>query len=182
MSKFLGYPFWVLQIKGTCLGTWAWYPVQTPFLTLLFRKRLECSETGFRRRRFMSKFLGVFLFCSRGNKERTWEHRHAPPETPFWNSFSEQPMKTLYRTLSGGHMGDRLKLLGSDTVVSKIITPEFFSELIWRGVIYYAGTFYPKYVRWINSVGYFCITLYGSTVLGVKNYSENLIGIHFFVG
>ena len=57
-----------------------------------------------------------------------------------------------------------------DTIVSKIIAPEFlfFSELIRRGVVYYASNFYPNLFFLINYAGHFCITLCGSTVLGAK--------------
>ena len=33
------------------------------------------SEKAFRKRRFISKFLRVFLFCFGGKEERPWEHK-----------------------------------------------------------------------------------------------------------
>ena len=48
-----------------------------------------------------------------------------------------------------------LRNIYRNTVVSKIITPEFFlNELIRRGVIYYAGNFSPQIIFfWINYAG-----------------------------
>ena len=54
-------------------------------------ERLECSEKAFRKRRFMPKFLGVFLFCSGDKKERTWEHKVRTTS----NSFSETPFPNI---------------------------------------------------------------------------------------
>ena len=49
-----------------------------------------------------------------------------------------------------------------------MITPEFFSELIRRGVIYYAGNFLPQNILF-ELIMQFCITLCGWTsVLGGK--------------
>ena len=69
-----------------------------------------------------------------------------------------------------------------NTVVSKIITPEFFSKLISCGVIYYAGNvFTPKYcVELImrgNSVSHYVDRLFWG-----KKLLQNLMGINFFVG
>ena len=50
-----------LKWKGTCLGTWAWYLCKL----LSWQSFSELLESSF----------GVFLFCSGGQKESTWEHK-----------------------------------------------------------------------------------------------------------
>ena len=50
----------------------------TPFKLLSscsFAERLERSKKAFQKRRFISKFLRVFLVCFRCKKERMWEHK-----------------------------------------------------------------------------------------------------------
>ena len=47
----------------------------------------------FRKRRLMSKFLGVSLFCFRGKRNLPGNTRHVPPKTPF--------LKLLFRTPDG---------------------------------------------------------------------------------
>ena len=57
----------------------AWEHGSGTFCKLLsshfFFQCLERSEKVFRKRRFVSKFLGVFFFCFEGRKESTWEHK-----------------------------------------------------------------------------------------------------------
>ena len=71
MLKFLGVSF--LSSASKKGRTWEHETgtlCKLLFVTLL-SERLECSEKAFRKRRFMSKFLGVFLFCSGGKTEHT---------------------------------------------------------------------------------------------------------------
>ena len=79
-----GYPLWALQAKMDYLGTWAWYPRANSFRHASLTERLEHSEKVSRKRRFVSKFLGVFLFCSEGRNPG--KARHALLETPFPNT------------------------------------------------------------------------------------------------
>ena len=75
MSKFLGVS--LLSSASKKGRTWEHGP-GTPCKLLSsrsFSERLERSEKAFRKRRFISKFLGVSLFCFGGKKERTWEHK-----------------------------------------------------------------------------------------------------------
>ena len=75
MSKFLGVS--LLSSASTKGRAWEHRP-GTPSKLLSsgsFSERLESSEKAFRKRRFISKFLGVCLFCFGGKKERTWEHK-----------------------------------------------------------------------------------------------------------
>ena len=75
MAKFLGLSF----LSSASEKGRAWEHGPGTLYELLpsrsFSERLECLEKACRKRRFMSKFLGVFLFCSGGTKERTWEHK-----------------------------------------------------------------------------------------------------------
>ena len=75
MSKFLGVS--LLNFASKKGRTWEHGP-GTPSKLLSsrsFSERLERSEKAFRKRRFISKFLGVFRFCFGGKKERIWEHK-----------------------------------------------------------------------------------------------------------
>ena len=75
MLKFLGVS--LLSSASKKGRTWEHGP-GTPYKLLSsrsFSERLERSEKAFRKRRFISKILGVFLFCFRGKKERTREHK-----------------------------------------------------------------------------------------------------------
>ena len=75
MSKFLGVS--LLSSASNKGRIWEHGP-GTPCKLLpsrSFSERLERSEKAFRKRRFISKFLGMFLFSFGGKKERTWEHK-----------------------------------------------------------------------------------------------------------
>ena len=51
MLKFLGVSLWVLQVKGTYLGKRAWYPAETPFVTLLLGTHLPLKGVKIREKR-----------------------------------------------------------------------------------------------------------------------------------
>ena len=84
--------------KGACLGTWAWYSVQTPFVTLLLRtlRFLRTFGKAFLKRCFVSKFFGMF-FALKAKKNAPGNTRHAPLEVPKKKSFPSRPSKIQIR-------------------------------------------------------------------------------------
>ena len=91
MSKFLGVS--LLSFASKKGRTWE-HGAGTPCKLLSshsFSERLERSEKAFRKRRFISKFLRVFLFSvSEAKRNVPGNTRHVPPKTPF--------LKLLFRT------------------------------------------------------------------------------------
>ena len=97
--------------------------------------------------------------CLFGTFPTIWEFSRVFRGCPFVLSFLSRPIKSTYKERSRQgprHNEDfppkkvRNTLVGNTqfTVVSIIITPEilFFSDLIWRGVIYYARKFLPQII------------------------------------
>ena len=90
MSKFLGVS--LLSSASKKGRTWEHGPGAPCKLlsSRSFSERLERSEKAFRKGRFISKFLRVFLFCFGGKRNVPGNTRHVPPKTPF--------LKLLFRT------------------------------------------------------------------------------------
>ena len=86
-------PFEFCKWKGTCLGTWARYPVQTPFVTLLLWT-LRAFGKGVSEKAFHLEVpRGIpFLFRrQKGTYLGTQGTYHL--KLLFWNSFPEHPIK-----------------------------------------------------------------------------------------
>ena len=75
MSKLLRVSLVGSASKKGRLGNMGLAPFADSFSSCSFSERVERSEKPFRKRHCVSKFLGVFLFCSIGKKQRPWEHK-----------------------------------------------------------------------------------------------------------
>ena len=88
MSEFLGVSFLrSASKKGRTSEHGPGAPCKLLF-SRSFSERSKRSGKGVSERHFISKFLGVSLFCFGGKKERTWERK----ARTTWNSFSEHPI------------------------------------------------------------------------------------------
>ena len=114
---------------------------------------------------------------------------YRPSQARTRSSLPNQPpprKKKLYQILPSFEFSRRRnRETAPNTVASKIIIPEklFFSELIRRGVIYYAGKFLPQIIfvelsMRGNSVSHYVDRLFWRQKITL----ENQIGINFFVG
>ena len=87
-----GIPFEFCKQKGTYLGTWGRYPMQAPFVTLLFPNALMFGKGVSSR-----SSLGCSLSVSEAKRNVPGNTRHVPPKTPF--------LKLLFRTPEQSRVG-----------------------------------------------------------------------------